>query len=147
ISFDGEEQVGRRASLDRGIPPALFDDDDTQGFESDCHPLLGAASSLGQNPLQPVPNTQVLEAVEQALSNIMERDSTQTAESLRASLLADSGGNASMLAGPPAPVKDPLDDNKMALPSRVGGKLSLESLGLIGSASRTGVFVDQDLFG
>ncbi|KAF4461940.1 hypothetical protein FALBO_11257 [Fusarium albosuccineum] len=143
-----------RRSLDESSAMPLFDDDDI-----DNDGLMDSVQSLDQDTnSQQLPDTQVVQAVEQALTNIMEDDRPQTAEDLRASLF---GGGLGGIGGG-------LDDNALSLfsgndndsnrgsldmgvrsavLSKEGDKPSLSSLGLVSAASRIGVFVDDDLFG
>ncbi|KAM5350487.1 hypothetical protein ACJ41O_006992 [Fusarium nematophilum] len=139
-----------RRSLDENTPNPLFDED-----ELDNDGLVDSVQSLDQESQQQ-PDTQVVQAVEQALTNIMEDNRPQTAEDLRASLFGGTGlgggldDNASSLfsGNDNESHRGSLDMGiKAATSSKEGEKPSLSSLGLVSAASRIGVFVDNDLFG
>ncbi|CAG9989701.1 unnamed protein product [Clonostachys byssicola] len=143
-----------RRSLDETPPSTLplFDDDDLEHDE-----MMDSVQSLDQNGhAQSAPDTQVVQAVEAALTNIMEDDRPQTAEDLRASLFGGSEdlGSSSLFSGNDNESHRgsidsgrPLIFAKDSKDSKEPEKPSLSSLGLVSPASRIGVFVDDDLFG
>lgn len=81
----------RRSMGEPHSPPPLFDDD--EGGED----MLGdSVASLDQDATNtpPVPDTKVVQAMEQALNNILEESQAPTAEDLRASLFEDDAGSS-----------------------------------------------------
>ncbi|ODA82246.1 hypothetical protein RJ55_00753 [Drechmeria coniospora] len=132
-----------RKSLDDDSTSPLFADDD---LEHDS--MQNSVQSLDQaSPSHGVPDRQVVQAVEEALSNIMDDYRPQTAEALRASLFGTEDGDADFLASRDGDSnRGSVDAGPHSVSAKESDKPSLSSLGLVSAASRIGVFVDDDLF-
>ena len=133
-----------RRSLDEEASSPLFDDDD---FDSEA--MNSSLHSLDQEPETIVPDNNVVQAMEEALNNIMEDKSND--EDLRASLF----GNDDSLDSPNPSLVSPRDNNSIrsSVDHKRGDlfgekieKPSIASLGLVNTSSRIGVFTDDDLF-
>ncbi|OTB09550.1 hypothetical protein M426DRAFT_50881 [Hypoxylon sp. CI-4A] len=135
--------MGHRRSLDDSSPSPLFDDDDAEH-----DPMTDSLFSLDQEPLRPTLDNQVVQAVEEALNNIMEDERPQTAEDLRESLFGNDDGASSIFSAQDNnSARGSLDQQRPLQSGKEVDKPSLASLGLVSAASRIGVFMDDDLFG
>ncbi|KAK7403263.1 tRNA (guanine-N(7)-)-methyltransferase (tRNA(m7G46)-methyltransferase) [Neonectria punicea] len=151
LKTNGADPLARsRRSLDDESPSPLFDDDE---LEHDG--LVDSVQSLDQEtPGDQPPDTQVVQAVEKALNNIMEDDRPMTAADLHASLfdgpvaIAEDNTSSLFSGNDNDSHRGSIDNGlKPTLSGKDADKPSLSSLGLVSAASRIGVFVDDDLFG
>ncbi|KAI0602126.1 PXA domain-containing protein [Biscogniauxia sp. FL1348] len=143
MTGNGSYSPEHRRSLDDNATSPLFDDDD---LEND--PMADSVQSLDQEPIRTVPDTQVVQAMEAALNDIMEDERPQTAEDLRDSLFGNDDGVSSLFSGQDnESVRDSLDLPRSSQAGKETERPSLASLGLVSAASRIGVFMDDDLFG
>lgn len=127
--------------LDGDVSNPLFDE------ECENDDMIDSVQSLDQSHIQAAPDNQVVRAVEEALNTILEDDRPQTAEDLRASLFGnDDGGGPFAVPTDSGSPKPAASAGRSSQASKEPEKPSLESLGLVTSNSRIGVFVDDDLF-
>jgi sorting nexin-25 len=143
LSPPPDSMVSSRRSLDEETTSPLFDDDD---FDSEA--MNGSLHSLDAGPEPIVPDTNVVQAMETALNNIME--DKPNVEDLRKSLFDDESLDSPSLAsenGNNSP-RSSVDQKRIDLFGKEveKEKPSITSLGLVNPSSRIGVFTDDDLF-
>ncbi|KAH7359134.1 PXA domain-containing protein [Plectosphaerella cucumerina] len=140
----GLDPLADSRHLPEGPTVSLFDDDDV---EQDG--MMDSIQSLDQDLNHHVPDTKVVQAMEEALTNIMEDgERPRTAEEFRDSLFAaEEAGPASLFSNDNDSTRGSIDVPRLGPFVKEGDKPSLSSLGLVSAASRIGVFVDDDLFG
>jgi len=136
-----------RPSLEEDATTPLFDDDD---FDSDA--MGNSVASLDPEPEVIVPDKYVVQAMEAALNNIME--AKPDTEDLRSSLfgLDDTTGSTDPSVSSPrdgASARSSIDHKRLDLFGNLEKpeRPNIASLGLVNTASRIGVFTDDDLFG
>jgi len=140
-SLDVEARIHTRQTSEDSSQSPLFDDEDLE------QEFLGeSVQSLDQDTTTAGPDVQVVQAMEQALNNIMENERPQTAEEIRESLFADDDGRSSIFSGHEHD-NPSLENSRILSDGKEGDRPSITSLGLVSQASRIGVFMDNDLFG
>ncbi|KAI9804304.1 MAG: Intermediate filament protein [Piccolia ochrophora] len=141
-SATSDSDVPSRRSLEGRPSTPLFDDDDTVDPLSNSVRSLDATSNHGDGA--DGPDDKVVEAMEAALNNILEDEST-----------AEEAKDPIFDSPDPSIVSHLEDDSRRSsldAPStymngqRQGERPSIASLGLVNTSSRIGVFSDEDLF-
>ncbi|KUJ20568.1 uncharacterized protein LY89DRAFT_715943 [Mollisia scopiformis] len=140
-----------RGSADEGTSP-LFDDEE---FDSDA--MGNSVASLEPEPENTGPDKNVVQAMEAALTNIME--DKPDVDTLRKSLFGDDehldSPAGSILSNGKGSTRSSIDHKRADLfgerseraeRSERPEKPSIASLGLVNTSSRIGVFTDDDLF-
>jgi sorting nexin-25 len=133
-----------RRSLDTGPHPPLFDDD------QDADPLSRSRQSIDTDRASGDgdhgPDTQVVQAMEAALTDIMD-DKPNPEEDLRDALFGTPEPSLMPAKDGESP-RDSLDSSRVEFSGQLkdGEKPSIASLGLVNTSSRIGVFFDDDLF-
>ncbi|KAL3420768.1 hypothetical protein PVAG01_07213 [Phlyctema vagabunda] len=133
----------KRHSLDEETAP-LFDDEDF-----DIEAMNSSVHSLEAEPEATGPDTNVVQAMEAALNNIME--DKPNVEDLRDSLFGDDDAalspNPSLLSRQETrSARSSIDHKRTDLFGKETEKPNIASLGLVNTSSRIGVFTDDDLF-
>jgi sorting nexin-25 len=135
------DMTASRRSLDDNAVNPLFDDDD---FDGDG--MSNSVQSLDQEHEENLtPDTNVVQAMEEALNNIMEAAPN---EDLRSSLFGDEESSVASLLSPPEndSPRGSFDVQRSDLFQKDTEKPNIASLGLVNTSSRIGVFTDDDLF-
>ena len=137
-----DAMTSSRRSLDEGTSPLFDEDFDSEAMNNSTH-------SLDQDNENALPDTNVVQAMEAALNDIME--DKPDVEDLRQSLFGDDdtldSANASIISPGNNSTRSSVDHKRADLFGEKHEKPSIASLGLVNMSSRIGVFTDDDLFG